>query len=141
MRSITFASQQGAPWSGFNGLGARGGFGALGQSGTQATMLDGTIATAIVDDAGNVVGFYALQSDGTTMSYDTNGSPQGATAASSSGLSSFFTALSASLNSLLGQGAATTTVGAPVAAGLSMGTLLLIGGAVYLLASSGSGRR
>ena len=135
---LTRASQQGTPWSGFNGF--RGG---LGQGAGEATMLDGTTATIQWDSAGGVVGFYRAQADGTTMLYDADGAPVGATASPAPGFLDLFSTLAQTVTRFLGP-PTPAVVGAPPSTGLGglgLGTLLLLGGAVYLLTSRSSSPR
>jgi hypothetical protein len=133
---ITLASQQGTPWTGFNGFG---------QAAGSAMMLDGTLATPATDSAGSVVGFVGpLLPDGTTNSYDANGNLVATTAAEPP-LAAVQHVLSA-FSTLV-----TDVFGSPRPAGSapqattpwSTGTWVLLGAGAYLLffSDGGGGRR
>ena len=153
---ITYASQQGAPWSGFNGFG---GLGALAGwtlnpitgvwtapdgTGGWARNADGTFTASVVDGLGNVI-VYTV--DETMAPYTTSTIAPG----TADGLTTFVDTLSdvwARIARIFGPAPSTGVT--PVPAGsvslLNPGTwslpmILLIGGGVYWLASRGAARR
>jgi len=150
---ITYASQQGAPWSGFNGFG---GLGALADwtlnpitgvwtapdgTGGWARNADGTFTGSVVDGLGNVI-VYTVDAD--MAPYTTSTIAPGA----SDGLTTFVDTLSdvwARIARLFGPAPATGVTPLPTGSTslLNPGTwslpmILLIGGGVYWLASRSS---
>ena len=147
---ITLASQQGTPWSGFNGLGALADWSLNPVTGVWTAPdgspgwnrnADGTFTGSVVDGLGNVI-VYTVDAD---MNPYTSSTVAPGLMPTSDGLTDFFNSISqlgTTLLRTLGLGSATGVTPVPTGSSslLNPGTwslpmILLIGGGVYWLAS------